>query len=289
MNRMPVARNPLKLMDSLAQTVLTTSNVRGAELLMTSVPPKEGLLIDHVFGVFSGRVPLRTLSMRSWPESMPGLQCLHCGGPCNSGPPVPACRQYDSVTDQYWVYGPFCRPACALGSICETDSTAKQLAASAEMLRRFFGLKVMTVAPPRAAHWRFGGPLNDFDFYGHSGYTCLTTVQPPFVTFAHYVVGTHGRDAPTATALLPQSAGRLVGLERPTERHTPFAEKRPSGRPPLLLEFLATLKGPQDVRDSNESIEVKQPKKRARTDAGPTESKDFLKQYIKVKAPASST
>jgi len=170
-----------------------------------------------------------------------------------------------------------------LGHICETDSTSKQLSATVELMRRYFGIHEVRIAPPRASHWRFGGPLSDFDFYGSSGYTCTTTLQPPFVTFANYVVGVHqglqGTEHRTKThALLPQSAGRLIGLERPSVRHAPVAEKKPSGKAPLFLEFLATLSSANDIKDHNEAIEVKKAK-RSRTET--TEAPNFLKQYVK--------
>jgi len=249
---------------------------------MTSVPPCDDLFVAHVQGMFSGTMPLRTKNIGQWPSSMAHLQCLHCGSQCTCGPPVPVARHYDSQLDQYWVYGPFCRPCCAFGYICETDSTSKQLASTVELLRRFFGLNKVVVAPPRAAHWRFGGPLSDADFYGASGYTCVSTLQPPFVTFANYVVGVHQADhasdriADKAHVLLPQSAGRLVGLERPADRSVPLAEKRVSGKVPLILEFLATLKSSKDVRDQTEAIDVKM-KKRSRDTS---EAPNFLRRYV---------
>jgi hypothetical protein len=258
---------------------LTSSSVLTSELLMTSVAPKEGLLINNIRGIFSGRIPLKTLAFESWPEKSPELQCLHCGGPCDVGPPVPAVKQYENQIDSYWVYGPFCRPCCAFGSICENDGTSKQLAATTEMLRRYFGVKIPKIAPPRASHYRFGGPLSDSDFYGESGYTALNTIQPPFVTFANYVVGVHGSKEP-ARALLPQSAGRLINLERPAERDFNIVEKKSTGKPPLFLELLASLTSVNDVTDVGESISVKEPKKR-KAETKQTESTNFLKQYVK--------
>lgn len=289
--RIPVARNPLHLAKDAAEDVLQRP-VQASELLMTSVPPNDQLLVAHIHGMFAGRIPLRTVRINTWPASMPDLLCLHCAGRCDAGPPVPAARNMES--DQFWVYGPFCRPCCAFGYICETDGTSKQLAPTVELMRRFFGLTKIVVAPPRAAHWRFGGPLCDADFYGDSGYVCKTTLQPPFVTFANYVVGVHGSAAgagPAAQAtakvraLLPQSAGALVGLERPAVRATPLAEKKPSGKGPLILEFLATLTSVRDVRDTTEAIEVRAAKKRKATaDAAPAEQPNFLKQFVKKSA-----
>jgi hypothetical protein len=170
-----------------------------------------------------------------------------------------------------------------LGYICENDSTSKQLAPTVELMRRFFGLTGIHVAPPRQAHVRFGGPLGPADFYGHSGYTTITTAQPPFVTFANYVMGVHldSNSGPkTITALLPQSAGRLVDLKRPEVRSTPVAEKKITGKAPLILEFLAGLTSLSDVKDASEAVEVKEPKKRARA-AEPVSGTNFLKQYVK--------
>jgi hypothetical protein len=288
-NRAPEARNPIRLANEIAETALIRPT-SAAELLMTSVPPNENQYVAHIQGIFSTRIPLRTVHIDQWPRKMDHLQCLHCGGHCNAGPPVPVVRQYESQIDQYWVYGPFCRPCCALGYICETDSTSKQLSPTVDLLRRFFGLKDIFVAPPRAAHRRFGGPLSDGDFYGLSGYMCLTTLQPPFVTFANYVVGVHQQGSETfktsewtsTHTLLPQSAGRLVGLTRPTQRATPLAEKRPTGKSPMLLEFLATLTSSKDVKDQAESIDVRAPKrKRLETVTTSSEQPMFLKQYVK--------
>ena len=282
-----MARNPMRISDDLAGAVLDRPKT-SAELLMTSVPPTEEQLVAHINGMFSGRVPLRTCSVGQWPVSAKHLQCLHCGGPCDAGPPVPAARKYDSQTDSYWVYGPFCRSSCSLGYICENDSTSKQLAPTVELMRRFFGLTSIHVAPPRQAHVRFGGPLGPADFYGQTGYNTITTAQPPFVTFANYVMGVHlnsnfdtGQNGLKITALLPQSAGRLVDLKRPEIRATPLAEKKITGKGPMILEFLAGLTSLSDVKDASEAIEVKEPKKRARTTeptVGPT---NFLKQYVK--------
>ena len=271
-NRAPLARNPMRLADDIAASVLERPST-SSELLMTSVPPQEGLVVHHIQGIFAGRTPLRTSMVEHWPASCAHLQCMHCGGQCDAGPPVPVARQYEA--NQYWVYGPFCRPCCAFGYICETDATSKQLAATAEMLRRFFGLKSIVIAPPRAAHVRFGGPLGDQEFYGQNPYTCITTLQPPFVTFAHYVVGVNGSSA--TEVLLPQSAGRLVDLVRPAVRLEPLAQKKPTGQAPLILEFLATLTSAKDVKDVKEDIEIKSKKRKA---DDPVEKTNFLKKYV---------
>jgi hypothetical protein len=295
--RDPFTRNACRLADELASLVLQKP-IESSELLMTSVPSKDGLDIRHVQGMFSGRIPLRALDIQHWPSTISHLFCLHCGGPCDVGPPVPCVRNYEAQLDRYWVYGPFCRASCSIGYLCESDSTSKQLAPTIELLRRYFGQFKIRIAPPRAAHVRFGGPLEDGDFHGTSGYTCLNTIQPPFVTFANYVVGVHqetcnepetSRVKQTTHALLPQSAGALVNLERKSERFHDLLEKKSTNRPPLILEFLSTLKSAAHVKDASQDIELKAAvaKKRKTNDVSMTtgndEPKGFLRQFMKKK------
>lgn len=310
--RAPLARGPEHIDPHKAKQVMQAAmSVGVSEILMTSVPSTEKQSIVHIHGLFgnlfSGKIPLRKALIKEWPSSADHLQCLHCGGLCSHGPPMPAARFYESQIDQYWLYGPFCRPCCSLGYICETDSTSKQLAPTVELLRRYFGSTSLHVAPPRAAHKRFGGPLGDYDFYGSSGYVSLTTLQPPFVTFANYVVGVHqqlkaetrdSRDSRDcshdkmdavakadckAETLLPQSAGKLVNLERPERRQEPLAQRALTGREPMILEFLANLESITEITDASEQIEFKQqPKKRKATEAA-AEAPNFLKKYVKKK------
>jgi hypothetical protein len=137
----------------------------------------------------------------------------------------------------------------------------------------------MVIAPPRASHWRFGGPLGDTDFYGDSGYISMGTLQPPFVTFANYVVGVHQTASSTSvpiSALLPQSAGRLVNLSRPAHRAEPLAEKKQTGRCPMILEFLAKQ---TVVVDRSEQIHVGENVSKKRK-SEPVETKGFLRQYV---------
>ena len=309
--RAPLARGPEFIDPIKAKEVMKNVGHAGhvghvgvSEILMTSVPSTERQSIVHInglfSGLFSGKVPLRKALIKEWPRNAEHLQCLHCGGQCDAGAPMPAARFYESQIDQYWLYGPFCRPCCSLGYICETDSTSKQLAPTVELLRKYFGSTSMHVAPPRAAHKRFGGPLGDSDFYGQSGYVGLTTLQPPFVTFANYVVAVHQANGRThqseeknevmkadckAESLLPQSAGKLLNLERPERRTEPLATRSLTGREPMILEFLANLESISEITDASEQIELKQvPKKRKAEATATTEAPNFLKQYVKKKA-----
>lgn len=301
--REALARGPEHISSLKAQSVMKNvthhvGHVGVSEILMTSVPSIERQSIVHINGLFgglfSGKVPLRKALIKEWPRSAEHLQCLHCGGQCNAGPPMPAARFYESQIDQYWLYGPFCRPCCSLGYICESDSTSKQLAPTVELLRKYFGSTSMHVAPPRASHKRFGGPLGDSDFYGSSGYVGITTLQPPFVTFANYVVAVHQAtdtvcnedqvmksDCKTET-LLPQSAGKLLNLERPERRTEPLATRALTGREPMILEFLANLESITEITDASQQIELKQTAKKRKTETV-SEAPNFLKQYVKKK------
>lgn len=315
--RAPLARGPEFVEPQKAKLVMQQAMkqcVGISEILMTSVPSIEKQSIVHIHGIFgslfSGKIPLRKSIIKDWPSKAEHLQCLHCGGQCNKGPPMPAARFYESQIDQYWLYGPFCRPCCSLGYICETDSTSKQLAPTVELLRKYFGSTSLHVAPPRASHKRFGGPLGDHDFYGSSGYVSLTTLQPPFVTFANYVVGVHqqlGKESNDskqnkdssqdfdsedvvmkadckAESLLPQSAGKLVNLERPDRRSEPLAQRSLTGREPLILEFLANLQSITEITDASEQIEIKQQvSKKRKAEVTAPENTNFLKQYVKKK------
>jgi len=305
--RAPLARGPEFVEPHKARLVMQQAMkqcVGVSEILMTSVPSIEKQSIVHIHGIFgnlfSGKIPLRKSIVKDWPSKAEHLQCLHCGGQCSHGPPMPAARFYESQIDQYWLYGPFCRPCCSLGYICESDSTSKQLAPTVELLRKYFGSTSLHVAPPRASHKRFGGPLGDHDFYGASGYVSLTTLQPPFVTFANYVVGVHqqlGKESKKedfeddvmkadckAEALLPQSAGKLVNLERPERRSEPLAQRSLTGREPMILEFLANLQSITEITDASEQIEIKQQvSKKRKANTTPPENTNFLKQYVKKK------
>lgn len=290
--RAPVSRQP-DLSEERSRMALYQAGAAAVgtrEILMSSVPSSEKLSVYHINGLFSGQIPLRKSMIKEWPHSCAQLQCLHCGGCCTHGPPVPATRFYDSQVDQYWLYGPFCRPCCSLGYICEYDNTSKQLAPTIELLRRYFGISDIKVAPPRASHQRFGGPLNDADFYGTSGFVSLNTLQPPFVTFANYVVGVHQsgqgqNQSQTQTEmdiqdLLPQSAGKLVHLDRPEFRKDPIAKRLETGKGPLILDFLANLKNLEEINDASEQITEKHvPKKRKLPEV--TEAPNFLRQYVK--------
>jgi hypothetical protein len=124
------------------------------------------------------------------------------------------------------------------------------MATTHAMLRDFFGIADVTVAPPRAAHPRFGGALHNF----HTT-ASVDVLDPPFVTFAHYVIAAHDK-VENAYDILPQSAGRLTNVSRPEHRTTPLATKTPTGASPLFLEFLASFKDKKRTRPEEEKPDI---------------------------------
>ena len=257
------------------------------ELLMTSVPPPDkSLSITHI-SQFNCALPLKTRGIE-WPKTTNSL-CLHCAGPCTRGPPVPAVKYYDSQQQQYWVLGPFCCASCSFGYICENGSSSKQMAATHTILRDFFNIPDVHIAPPRASHQRFGGPMDDTGFYKYTESTTITEVlEPPFVTFAHYVVAKHqssdasedSKKVSDTYDLLPQSAGKLTSLVRPAERKLPLAQKMPTGQSPLLLEYLAAI-GKDDQPKKKQRAETDDITVRSNAAATTNSNKGFLARYVK--------
>lgn len=230
------------------------------DLLMTSIPPPDASLrFKHIL---EGPLPLGTKHV-TWPTTTLAV-CLHCAGQCTRGPALPATKYFDPQKNHFWIYGPFCTPECVFGYICEHNGSSKQIAVSHTVLRDYFGIHKVVISPPRAAHVRFGGTITDADFHG-AFHDTKEVLEPPFVTFAHYVMAVHENDATMKPeSLLPQSAGKLTGLRRPEVRATPFATKEETGNCPLLLEFLANYK-----------------EKKRKADEEPKKASGSLAKYIK--------
>lgn len=252
------------------------SSSTSCELLMTSVPPPTNASVVPINNSFECAIPLKTRSI-SWPNKTEAL-CLHCAGQCNRGPCLPAVKYFDPQQHQYWVYGPFCCSSCVYAHICEKDNS-KQLTASHYVLREYFGLSKIHIGPPRAAHKRFGGPLDDSEFYNTDSHQAIKDIlMPPFVTFAHYVMAVHEKPVENTYDLLPQSAGRLIDLQRPSYRNLPLASKTETGQEPLILNYIAQLteNSTQKKRPrENEEIHVRQPTTSTGTQIG------FLSRYMK--------
>jgi len=186
-------------------------------------------------------IPLQARQLASWPAKTTAL-CLHCAETCPSTP-LPAVKYHDAAQNKFWVFGFFCRPCCSLAYIQEqvnTDS-ARCLIWTQSALRKYFGVtSCMAPAPPRAALTKFGGPMSLDEFYGEDAactqFKALHT--PPFVTFAMYAEVTRKEVGGVSAA--PNTGEELLrGLRRPHVRTEPVAVQEPTGKAPLLLEYLA--------------------------------------------------
>jgi hypothetical protein len=88
---------------------------------------------------------------------------------------------------------------------------------------------------------RYGGPLSLATFYGTDAEKTEFKAMraPPLASFAMYMECVRGSAQETRIAEMP-SMESLRNLRRPLQREFPLVTRQPTGRPPLLLELLAT-------------------------------------------------
>jgi hypothetical protein len=187
------------------------------------------------------KLPLRSRPLESWPESCAG-DCLQCGERID-GRALPACNYKE--LERYWVFGQFCRPCCALGYVLEHWGEAgatRSMVWTRQMLSAVFGVpSSCSPSPPRFMLQRYGGPLDLPTFYGQDAQrTAYKAMRaPPLASFAMYMECVRGSAQETRIAEMP-SMESLRNLRRPLQREFPLVTRQPTGRPPLLLELLAT-------------------------------------------------
>ena len=192
-----------------------------------------------------------------WPLSTKAL-CLHCSESCPSTP-FPAVKYHDAKDDKYWVYGYFCRPCCALAYVAEhpNTDTGRCLLWTQTALRKYFNVSgLLSAAPPRASLEKFGGTLGLDEFYGNSGTNFKILHTPPFVTFAMYAEMTKTETAETSVDRIS-----VKNLTRPLQRSDSIAVQDQTGKPPLILEFLAS-KGAEN-KTSQVSAKPIEPKRKS--------------------------
>ena len=183
----------------------------------------------------SARASLRTAPIDGgWPTSTSTL-CLHCAEAIR-GTPLPVARYWDAHARVYWAQGFFCRPCCALAFVRDGggDDVQRATAWTREVLAAHFGCEPLTAAPPRTALAKFGGPLGLPEFYGEDAARTrfVTAHAPPMVSYSMYLDLVKGDGGGSAAA---------GGVARPTVRTSAVARPTPTGKPPLLVEYLATL------------------------------------------------
>lgn len=108
-------------------------------------------------------------------------------------------------------------------------------------------------------------------------------LEPPFVSFAHYVIANRGtlKESFESRDLqaFPQSSGKFIDLVRPEKREFNLLERKPTMRAPQILNFLAqaapillTKTTTSNTKTSEENlIENTRPAKAARKDDRPSD------------------
>jgi hypothetical protein len=124
-------------------------------------------------------------------------------------------------------------------------------------LRKYFNVSgLLSAAPPRASLEKFGGTLGLDEFYGNSGTNFKILHTPPFVTFAMYAEMTKTETAETSVDRIS-----VKNLTRPLQRSDSIAVQDQTGKPPLILEFLAS-KGAEN-KTSQVSAKPIEPKRKS--------------------------
>jgi len=217
-----------------------------------------------------GALPLRSRPVEAWPESCTG-DCLQCGEGIATAP-LPACNYKE--LERYWIFGQFCRPCCALGYVLEHWGEAgatRCLVWTRQMLSVVFGVpSSCSPSPPRFMLRRYGGPLDLATFYGEDAQRTQYKAMraPPLASFAMYMECVRGSAQQGQVAEMP-SLDSLRNLRRPQQREFPLVTRQPTGRPPLLLELLATkfvglaVGEPDDEEALPITSEAKRPRKAA--------------------------
>lgn len=216
--------------------------MEGTELLEIMFPAARKSSSSYIpYAAAQTKLPLRSRPLESWPERCAG-DCLQCGEAIGSRA-LPACNYKE--LERYWVFGQFCRPCCALGYVLEhwgEAGSTRSMVWTRQMLSSVFGVpSSCSPSPPRFMLQRYGGPLSLETFYGEDAqrteYKAMRA--PPLASFAMYMECVRGSAQEARIAEMP-SMESLRNLRRPLQREFPLVKRQPTGRPPLLLELLAT-------------------------------------------------
>lgn len=215
--------------------------MEGTELLEIMFPAARKSASSFVGHTSLGALPLRSRAIDEWPTRCEG-DCLQCGEKI-TGTPLPACNFKEM--ERYWTFGQFCRPCCALGYALEHWGEAgatRSIVWTRQMLVNVFGVPSGGApSPPRYMLKRYGGPLSLQEFHGTDAQcTQFKAIRaPPLASFGMYMECVRGTAQAQRVAEMP-TLESLRNLQRPLQRDMPLVTRQPTGRPPLLLELLAT-------------------------------------------------
>lgn len=272
-SRLPESR-ALALKATVNENELIFQSSKKCEVFSSSVH-KRGTNNRLISVSINDNIPLRT-KLIDWKEKTDAL-CLHCSESC-PGIPFPAVKYHDSKEDKYWIYGFFCRPCCALGYIQEhpTTESGRCLLWTQTIFRKYFNIsEELFSAPPRHCLQKYGGNMTLEDFYGKCGYKFKQMNSPPFVTFAMYA------ELTKTDLSFDDTFSNVKNLRRPKERTVPIAVHEETGKPPLILEFLAR-RGilPSPIQNNVEEIQQKKKKKVVKVEEDTTKINSGLSKYL---------
>jgi hypothetical protein len=269
MSRLPESRAiALKAAQTSAESVFQKPSNK-IEVFSTPISSLQNIERRLISLSIGDCIPVKTRALEEWPITTQAL-CLHCAEKCPSVP-LPAVKYHDSKEDKYWVYGYFCRPCCSLAYVQEHpfSDTGRCLLWTQTILRKYFDIcSPIVPAPPRCSLIKFGGKLTLDEFYGDSKVQFKVVHVPPFVTFAMYVEMTRKVDDDTA---IDATNLQAKGLRRPLVRTEPVAQYTETGKPPLLLEYLAKrgiVEKDNMMENTNNGEAVTKPKRKKEKIAG---------------------
>jgi hypothetical protein len=212
----------------------------GTEVLEIVFPSARKTASSFIGHTASGLLPLRSRPIPQWRTSCSG-DCLQCGERI-LGIPLPACNYKEN--DRYWAFGQFCRPCCALGYVLEhwgEAGASRCIVWTREMLSTVFAVpRGSAPSPPRFMLLRYGGPLTLEEFYGTDKKLTVYCAMrdPPLASFGMYMECVRGTEHAQRFSEIPSLESG--NIKRPTQREVPLQTQQQTGRPPLLLELLAT-------------------------------------------------
>ena len=142
---------------------------------------------NHQLGRHSKMIyhPLFNGKPGQWPpENYEQYHCMHCGGFCDRGCPVPIVTRYDAKRNKYYVTDIHCSVNCCKGRILEINSFLMNMTTllTGRMCQEVFKVDFAVMpAPPRLRLRIFGGDLT-LEQFRHNFHTIQCTQERiPFI------------------------------------------------------------------------------------------------------------
>lgn len=169
-----------------------------------------------------------------WPKTV-DIDCWHCGMDFE-GEPFPVVQRYDTVKDEYDVYGIFCSAPCAKSYLIaqKSNDTSLRLMWQRRMMVQVFGwprAKPIPEANDKASCTKYGGWLTPEEWRIVQPGVKIRMRKPPFIPFK-VLVETESRGI--TTLMQGEGDGKPVGdtLEEQATQHGAIFSIKGRERPP---------------------------------------------------------